>query len=177
MKIYTKTGDKGETSLFGGKRVMKSHLRVNAYGSIDELNSVLGMVLSKLNDERVEVVISSVQKDLFEIGSYLALGPVNMAKLRKRAEEMEKIIDGLSEKLPEIHNFILPDGVEIATLIFFARAVARRAERELVTLSIDDKIDESIIVYLNRLSDCLFIIARYLNYKAGKVETVWKDTK
>lgn len=177
MKIYTKTGDRGETSLYGGKRVVKSHLRVSVYGSVDELNSVLGVVLAKLDDKRVETFINEVQKDLFSIGSNLAGSPNKLERLQQRVEEMEKIIDSLSGELPPLSHFILPEGTEAASLIFFARAVVRRAERELVALSCQEKIDKNIIVYLNRLSDLLFVVARYLNFKAGFKETIWKEIK
>ncbi len=174
MKIYTKTGDSGETFLYGGKKVFKNHLRINACGSVDELNSVLGMVLVKLHDERMEKFINNVQKDLFSIGANLSGALVKLESLDKRVSEMEEVIDNLDKDLPPLNNFILPEGTEISTLLFFARAVGRRAERELVALSLAEKIDKNIIVYLNRLSDLLFVIGRYLNYKAGITETVWK---
>jgi len=177
MKIYTKIGDDGTTSLYGGKRILKSHLRVNAYGSIDELNSILGVVLAAIHDGRVEKFINQVQKDLFLIGSSLAKGPVNLERLNQRVEEIEKVIDSLSAELPPLSNFILPEGTEAAALIFFARAIGRRAERELVALSLEEEINKNIIIYLNRLSDLLFVIARYLNFKAGVTETIWKESK
>lgn len=174
MKIYTKTGDSGHTSLYGGKRVPKSHLRVNAYGSIDELNSILGIVLAKLNNKKIEVFVNEVQRDLLSIGSNLSGAPVNLGKISQRVEEMENVIDSLDKELPKLSNFILPEGTEAACFLFFARAIARRAERELVALTKEETVDGNIIAYLNRLSDLLYIVARYLNYKAGVTETVWK---
>lgn len=174
MAIYTRTGDKGETSLFGGKRLPKSHARIEAYGSLDELNSLLGVVLSNLNDPRVAGFINQIQKDLFIIGSHLAGSRVSIDSLKERVEEMEKVIDKLDMELPKLTNFILPEGIEKATLIFYARSVGRRAERELVALSSEEDIDMRIHAYLNRLSDLLFILGRYINFKAGIKETIWK---
>ncbi len=173
-KIYTKKGDQGDTSLFGGKRILKNHPRVSAYGSIDELNSLLGVVLAKLNDKRVEAFINQIQKDLFLISSYLAGAKISFNNLAKRVKEMEQVIDFLSQKLPLLSNFILPEGKEAAVFLYFTRAVARRAERELVTLSRKEAVNKEVLKYFNRLSDLLFIIARYINHKAGVIETVWK---
>src|SRR4030042_4799768 len=144
MTLYTKTGDSGQTSFFGGKRVFKNHLRINAYGSIDELNSVLGLVMSKLDDKRVEDFINTIQKDLFRISSHLAGAVTNLTNIPARVNDLEKIIDNLVIKLPNLSNFILPEGIESATLVFFARSVARRTERELVALSREEKIDSAI---------------------------------
>ncbi len=174
MRIYTRTGDKGETSLFGGKRVPKNHLRIAAYGSIDELNSLLGVVVAKIQDVRFEGYINLIQKDLFLIGSHLAGAKINLNVLPKKVEEIEGIIDNLTYELPELHNFILPEGTETASFLFLARAVTRRAERELVSLLTIEEFDERILVYLNRLSDFLFVLARYINFKEGLKETVWK---
>lgn len=173
-KIYTKTGDSGETSLFGGKRVPKSHYRIEAYGMIDELNSLLGIVMTKLNDRRSEEFINRVQKDLFVIGSHLAGAKVSLHVLSKRVKEMEEVIDTLDEELPELKNFILPEGTEKAAFIYFTRAVTRRAERALVELFQKESFDEVVLVYLNRFSDFLFILGRYLNFKSGVTETLWR---
>lgn len=174
MKIYTKKGDLGETSLFGGKRVPKNNIRIKAYGSIDELNSLLGIVLAKLQDRRAEEFINQIQKDLFIIGSHLAGSSISIDSLSTRTTDMEKVIDSLDGELPELKNFILPEGTEKSTYLYYARAVARRAERELIELSQQEEVDKKIRIYLNRLSDFLFILARYLNYKSGVTETVWK---
>ena len=176
MKIYTKKGDLGETSLFGGKRVPKNHLRIKAYGSIDELNSFLGIVLAKLQDTRAEEFINKIQKDLFIIGSHLAGSLITIDPLTERTKEMEKVIDNLDGELPPLKNFILPEGTEKSTYLYFARAVARRAERELIELSLQEEVDSKVRIYLNRLSDFLFVLARYLNFKSGVTETVWKTS-
>lgn len=175
MKIYTKTGDKGQTSFYSGERVSKNHIRMETIGLVDELNSILGIVVAKLKDKRVEEFINRIQKDLFHIGSYLAKYKTSLNILPKRVEEMEKVIDTISAEIPQLQNFILPEGIEAAAFLFFARAVARRTERELVTLAKTDTVDDKILIYFNRLSDLLFILARYLNFKAGMVETVWKE--
>lgn len=176
MKIYTKKGDLGETSLFGGKRVPKNHIRIRAYGSIDELNSLLGIVLAKLQDSRAEAFINQIQKDLFIIGSHLAGSLITIDLLTERTKEMEKVIDNLDGELPPLKNFILPEGTEKSTYLYYARAVARRAERELIELSLQEEVDSKVRIYLNRLSDFLFVLARYLNYKSGVTETVWKTS-
>lgn len=175
VKIYTKTGDKGETSLFGGKRIPKNHARIETYGAIDELNSLLGIVISKLADKRAEEFLNQVQKDLFLIGGHLAGAKVNIAGLSYRVKNFEEVIDSLDSELPELKNFILPEGTERATFLFYARAVTRRVERELVSLSVSEEIDSKVLVYFNRLSDFLFVLARYLNYKSGFAESVWKS--
>lgn len=175
VKIYTKTGDKSETSLFGGKRIPKSHLRIETYGAIDELNSLLGIVISKLADKRAEEFINQVQKDLFLIGSYLAGSKVNISGLSWRVKNFEEVIDSLDSELPELKNFILPEGTERATYLFYARAIVRRVERELVSLSQSEEVDSKVLVYFNRLSDFLFILARYLNFKSGFIESVWRS--
>jgi cob(I)alamin adenosyltransferase len=174
MKIYTKTGDLGKTSLYGGKRVLKNDIRVETYGTIDELNSLVGIAVLKNKDERIRNFLISVQKDLFIIGSFLAGSNVELDILSLRIGEMEKLIDSLDGKLPKLGNFILPGGMEGAAFLFLLRAVTRRAERNVVMLSIEEMVVNSVIVYLNRLSDLLFVFARYVNYKAGNKETIWK---
>ena len=118
LKIYTRTGDKGETSLYGGVRVPKNHFRINAYGTIDELNSLLGVVLARLNDDRVKKFINQIQKDLFTAGSFLAGAKMDLVPLKKRVEEMEHGIDAMDTELPELKNFILPEGTLSAALLF-----------------------------------------------------------
>ncbi len=177
MPIYPRTGDKGETSLFGGKRVLKSHFRVNAYGTVDELNSVLGVVLSQLADQRARDFIHQIQKDLFLIGSVLAGAKVRLDGLPKRVEDLEQVIDWIEGQVPELHNFILPDGVVPAALLYFSRAIARRAERELVALNAEEPVNEKILIYINRLSDFLFMLARYINAQNKFTETIWKEEK
>ncbi|MBI3380184.1 cob(I)yrinic acid a,c-diamide adenosyltransferase [Candidatus Gottesmanbacteria bacterium] len=175
VKIYTKTGDEGKTSLYGGKRVFKNNLRVNSYGTVDELNSILGVVLSKIKDEKVAEFINKIQEDLFLIGSNLAGAKSDLSVLKTRVVEMEKMIDWADAQLPELKNFILPSGVAGATFLFYARAVARRCERILAELNQKEPVDPKLLVYFNRLSDLLFEMARYLNFKAGVKETIWKS--
>jgi cob(I)alamin adenosyltransferase len=181
MKIYTKTGDKGETSLFGGDRVSKDDLRIQSYGTVDELNSLLGVVLSELKTEELRPVIIKIQNDLFTLGSDLAT-PVekgNKGFVIPRIDEkfvlyLEEFIDKYDRQLPELKNFILPGGLKSAALLHVARSVCRRAERETVTLSKNVEIGVQIIVYLNRLSDFLFVLARFENHRNGSQELNWQ---
>lgn len=174
LKIYTKTGDGGKTSLYGGVRVSKNNTRVDAYGSVDELNSLLGVVLSKTKEKKVYEFIRRIQEDLFLIGSNLAGAKSDLSVIEIRVREMEKMIDWIDGKISELKNFILPSGVEAATYLFYARAVARRCERLIVELHQKEAIDKEILIFFNRLSDLLFEFARYLNFKSGIKEVVWK---
>ncbi|OGH33909.1 MAG: ATP:cob(I)alamin adenosyltransferase [Candidatus Levybacteria bacterium RIFCSPHIGHO2_02_FULL_42_12] len=177
VKIYTKTGDKGETSLFGGQRVSKSDVRVESYGTIDELNSAIGIVLSVTNNKQktIRKELIKIQNDLFEIGSALA-NPTSKSirDLEKRVGEFEKLIDELTSSVPPLQNFILPGGGRGGSLLHFARTVCRRAERWTVALSKKEKVDTNILIYLNRLSDLLFTMARYVNWKEKKKEALWR---
>jgi cob(I)alamin adenosyltransferase len=181
MKIYTKTGDNGETSLFGGDRVFKDDLRIQAYGTVDELNSLLGVVLSEIKTEELKPVINKIQNDLFTLGSDLAT-PVekgNKGFIIPRIDEkfvryLEGHIDKYDQQLPELKNFILPGGLKSAALLHVARSICRRAEREVVALSKNVEIGAQIIVYLNRLSDLLFVLARFENHRNGFRELDWK---
>ncbi|MCL5970183.1 MAG: cob(I)yrinic acid a,c-diamide adenosyltransferase [Patescibacteria group bacterium] len=182
VKIYTKTGDKGVPISYGGKRVSKADLRVEAYGEVDELNSLMGILISqksKVKSQNFKLKFKSelvnVQKDLLTIGSLLANPILQRNDLQDRAKEIESLIDELSKGLSELKNFILPGGGEVGSLLHFARSVCRRAERRIVTLSKKQKIDPSILVYFNRLSDLLFIMARFVNYKENKKEIVWES--
>jgi len=180
MKIYTRTGDRGDTSLYGGQRVPKDALRIEAYGTIDELNSVLGTVRAVNTDEEIDSILTQVQHRLFELGADLAT-PRSVSKKRiKRfepedAKPLEKIIDALGEHLRPLRSFILPGGSPVAARLHFARTVCRRAERTVVRLSRNEEIGEGITVYLNRLSDMLFVLARYANHVAKVPETKWKS--
>ena len=179
MKIYTKTGDKGDTSLFGGQRVPKDALRIEAYGTVDELNSILGVVLADNNDEQIGEILTLVQNRLFDLGADLATPRLASSKTIKRfeakdAHSLEKTIDMLESHLKPIKSFILPGGSPIAARIHFARTVCRRAERTVVRLSRNEDIGEGITVYLNRLSDMLFVLARYANQVGGVPEIKWK---
>jgi len=180
MKIYTRTGDRGDTSLYGGQRVPKDALRIEAYGTIDELNSVLGTVRAVNTDEEIDSILTQVQHRLFELGADLAT-PRSVSKKRiKRfepedAKPLEKIIDAFGEHLRPLRSFILPGGSPVAARLHFARTVCRRAERTVVRLSRNEEIGEGITVYLNRLSDMLFVLARYANHVAKVPETKWKS--
>lgn len=177
MSIYTKFGDNGKTSLYGGKTVSKGNIRVEAYGNLDELNSFLGIVLKNIKDKKISGEIIKIQSDLFEIGSSISSLATNKHKdlsifFKKRVTEFEKEIDVLTNKLPELENFILPGG-KTGSYLHYARTIARRAERRIVVLAEKEKILQEILIYLNRLSDLLFIYARYVNYKEKQKEVVW----
>ncbi len=178
MKIYTKTGDKGDTSLFGGHRVPKDALRIEAYGSVDELNSVLGLVRSGLNETDIDTILDRIQQELFALGADLAT-PRSTAKNVRRfqaqdAHPLEQIIDRLDGSLRPLRNFILPGGSSAAASLHFARTVCRRAERAVVRLARNEDLGDGCIIYLNRLSDLLFVLARYANHLSGTPESTWK---
>ena len=178
MKIYTKTGDKGTTSLFGGQRVSKGHERIDAYGTVDELNSYLGLLRDQeVNRERVEF-IASIQENLFVIGSALATEPgntkVKIPALKPEAiTQLESAMDEMDKKLPPMKNFILPGGHASVSFCHIARCVCRRAERKVVMLADHEPVEERVIVYLNRLSDYLFVLARKMSAEIGAKEIPW----
>jgi cob(I)alamin adenosyltransferase len=174
MRIYTKTGDKGETSLFGGKRVLKCEELVDAYGSIDELNSWVGLVVSSLKQTEKKEFLQKIQADLFTIGGSLAGWETKLSYLPTRVTEMEVEIDAMESTLPELKNFILPGGTEEASLVHLARSICRRVERQVVGLKQKQEVDERIITYLNRLSDLFFVLARFINNSAGIHDVVWQ---
>ena len=181
MKIYTRTGDRGETGLFGGGRVPKDHPRVAAYGDVDELNSAIGVARAlepaALHDELLE----SVQRDLFSIGGHLATpDPDKVRKALARAEldearttAFERVMDDAEAELPPLRAFVLPAGTPKAAALHLARTVCRRAERSVIHLSHEADVPELFIVYLNRLSDLLFTLARLANHRAGSGDVVW----
>jgi cob(I)alamin adenosyltransferase len=174
-KIYTRTGDRGETGLFGGGRVPKDHLRVEAYGTLDEANSALGLLAAHLEGALADAV-HTMQRTLFEIGAELATpepGRVR-AVAADAAEELEHLIDGWEEELEPLRTFILPGGSRPAAICHLARSFVRRAERRTVTLARAEHINPEILRYLNRLSDCLFVMARLLNRRAGVADVSWK---
>lgn len=177
MSVYTRFGDKGKTSLYGGKTVSKGSLRIDAYGSLDELNSWLGIVLVELKDAKIKKELLIIQNDLFEIGASLANEIKNKkleVYLEKRVKEFEKEIDDLTAKLPELENFILPGGGKAGSSLHVARTVCRRAERRVAELSEKENVGKEILIYINRFSDLLFTFARYINYKEKKKELLWK---
>jgi cob(I)alamin adenosyltransferase len=181
FKIYTKTGDGGKTSLIGGTKVPKSHRRIEAYGTIDELNSFVGLCFDHLQDNKIDNILSEIQDRLFTIGSALACDPDKETKLKipdlleTDVVLLEKEIDRMNEVLPEMRSFILPAGHVAASTLHVARCVCRRAERCIVRMQKkNDEVPDLIIKYLNRLSDYLFVLARYAALKLGAVEIPWK---
>ena len=175
MKVYTKTGDDGSTSLLGGKRVSKDDLRIECYGTVDELNSHVGK-LSVLSDKK-QSLIQNIQNTLFDIGSLLASeNPEewNLTKVpQSKIDRLEVDMDLMNESLPALTNFVLPGGNEASAEAHICRCVCRRAERRVVTLAEDEKIDKEIIEYLNRLSDWFFVLSRYILAEAGLTDSIW----
>ena len=180
-KIYTKTGDKGSTSLASGKRVSKDHYRIKAYGTVDELNSILGIVRVKASS-KVKKIISDIQNDLFDLGADLATPEqkkYKFAPLRiteNQVNRIEKSIDQYNKKLGTLNSFILPGGSESASFLHNARTVARRAETQTIALSKKEKINKEALRYINRLSDLLFVLSRVENNN-GKKDILWKPGK
>ena len=179
MKIYTKTGDAGETSLFDNTRVSKADARVDAYGDVDELNACLGAARAAGVDADIAVLIELLQKDLFAFGARLADPSARIApRVAKVAidaatvQRLEQTIDRLEETLPALRRFILPGGSQPGALLHLARTVCRRAERRVIALG-SEAVDPILIVYLNRLSDLLFVMARAVNHRSGIPETEW----
>lgn len=179
MPIYTRGGDKGKTSLFNKQRVSKADLRVEAYGTVDELNCVIGVVLSiRIKAPSIKKELIQIQNDLLDIGSALANPDVKpLGNLKKKVKEFEDRIDAMTEKMPVLKNFILSGGGKTGSLLHFARTVCRRAERRIVALNATEKIDENIIMYINRLSDLFFTMARFVNFKENKKEIIWFQNK
>jgi cob(I)alamin adenosyltransferase len=181
MKIYTKTGDNGSTGLFGGGRVSKGHPRVDAYGEVDELNSVIGLAIAIQPLDRIDAVLAPIQHDLFAIGALLATP--DREKMQKHLEkakiddariaELERAIDGGDAELEPLKAFIMPGGTPKAATLHVARTVCRRAERRVVHLAGDEEIPAVVVVYLNRLSDLLFTMARVANRAGGAGEVEW----
>lgn len=181
MKIYTRTGDTGETALFGGGRVPKDHPRVAAYGDVDELNSVLGLVRATEPAGLFDPLLESIQRDLFAIGGHLATpDPERVRKALEKAtlspervSEFERTMDDADRELPPLKAFVLPAGTPKASALHLARTVCRRAERSVVHLAHESDVPELFVVYLNRLSDLLFTLARLANRRAGVTDVTW----
>jgi cob(I)alamin adenosyltransferase len=181
LKIYTRTGDAGETGLFGGGRVPKDHARVDAYGDVDELNAFLGVVRSVEPMERVDDIIVPIQRDLFAIGALLATP--DREKMREhltkarivddRITELERAIDGGEAELEPLKAFIVPGGTPKAAALHVARTVCRRAERRIVALTREEDIPAIVVTYMNRLSDLLFVLARVADRRGGGREVTW----
>ena len=182
MKIYTKTGDQGTTSLFSGTRVSKAHIRLHAYGTIDELNSYIGLLRDLTEDSKINQDLIAIQDRLFTLGGHLATETEEArAKLpalhTSDMEYLESAIDAMDEVLDPIKNFILPGGHNTVSHCHITRCVCRRAERWVVELSENEDVDMIIIQYLNRLSDYLFVLSRYLTKKLRVTETPWRPKK
>jgi len=180
MKIYTRTGDAGTTSLVGGKRVRKDSARLEAYGTVDELNSFLGLLLAEDSvDEAARATLLMVQNKLFNVGAYLATDnsdtpmavPAGLG--HKAIGELERQIDLMTDRLPQLNSFILPGGCRAAAQANVCRAVCRRAERRVIALTQEARVDDSVIRFLNRLSDYLFTLGRLLNVMSDTAEQPW----
>lgn len=178
MKIYTKTGDTGETALLGGKRVSKSCIEMHAIGEVDELNGALGVLSAQLVDIRIQSKIQRAQHVLFNLGANLAAAQTDLVQVPKVTDaqvgELEQWIDAMEAELPPLTQFILPGGSRAAAQSFFARAVCRRAERQVVWFGENVRLDQNLQKYLNRLSDALFVLGRFLNKQADHPEIFWE---
>jgi len=178
MKIYTKTGDKGYTSLIGGTRVPKHHLRIESYGTVDELNSYIGLIRDQDIATHDKQILKEIQDRLFTIGSSLASDPERSKMIipdlhQADIELLEKEMDAMNEKLPELRHFILPGGNNAISFCHIARCVCRRAERLAVNLSVESTVEEKVNIYLNRLSDYLFVLARKIGNEQNIPENHW----
>jgi len=181
MRIYTRTGDAGETGLFGGGRVPKDHARVQSYGDVDELNSAIGLVRATAPEAFSDTLLESIQRDLFAIGGHLATPDpervrqalVKASLTDDRIAALEQAIDQAENHLPPLEAFVLPAGTPKAAVLHLARTVCRRAERSVVHLSHDADVPELFVAYLNRLSDLLFTLARLANHQAGVRDVTW----
>lgn len=178
MKIYTRKGDKGRTSLFGGTRLPKAHIRIEAYGTVDELNAQIGVVMGYLTDASLLLYLQDIQSRLFDLGAILAADPTKdnlfLPEVKpETVDVMEKAIDQMNESLPELKHFILPSGNVIMAQCHVARTVCRRAERAVVRLAEQEDVPEIVVMYLNRLSDYLFVLARYIGKQFDIPEVKW----
>jgi len=179
MKIYTKTGDQGTTSLFGGRRIAKDDLRIEAYGTIDEVNSALGLLNNFIKEAYLKDRVLEIQSYLFVIGSNLAADPDNNLVKVPALEEsktklLERWIDEMEKELKPLQFFVLPGGCQASSQAHTCRTICRRAERRVVSLAQLESVNPEIIIYLNRLSDYLFVLSRYLNHLSGIEEIYWK---
>jgi cob(I)alamin adenosyltransferase len=184
VKIYTRRGDRGETDLFGGPRVAKDHLRVEAYGAVDELSAALGVALADTADEDIRDLVRSIQEALFDLGAYLSSPDAEQREKRgvrqpldAEVEALEAHIDAFEAELEPLRNFVLPGGARAAAAFHLARTVCRRAERRAVSLDREVPLDAPALRYLNRLSDLLFVLARVENRRAGLGDQVWAGRK
>lgn len=180
MKIYTRTGDQGQTGLIGGNRVSKDHVRVAAYGDIDELNAALGLARAQARDARLASLLGEVQRDLFALGAQLADPTARVGTKKAKAaitaariRRLEKAIDARQADLPPLTRFVLPGGSPLGASLHLARTVCRRAERAIVTLAREERVDPRVLAYVNRLADLLFVLARSENHRSGEAEDRW----
>jgi cob(I)alamin adenosyltransferase len=180
VKIYTRTGDKGTTSLLGGRRVPKHHRRVVAYGDVDELCALLGVARAHASDEDLTRLLHELQRDLFAIGAQLADPTAAIGAKRAKAavapahvQRLEQTIDAHEAELPPLRAFILPGGSALGAFLHLARTVCRRAERGVVALARTQRVDPVVVAYLNRLSDLLFVLARHANQRQSRPEDQW----
>ncbi len=179
MKIYTKSGDQGKTSLLGGKRVSKADVRIHAYGTVDELNSYLGLLRDIDSDLARKDFLKNIQDSLFSIGAILAADPAGNKKIVPSIElddiqSLESEIDKMEESLPKMKNFVLPGGHSFVSYCHISRCVCRRAERWIIQLNEDQPVDGHVIIYMNRLSDYLFVLARKISQELKCEEIPWK---
>ena len=183
MKIYTGTGDNGTTGLIKGNRVSKSDIRINTYGTIDELNASLGIALTEIQNEDIKSSLLTIQNELFDLGSDLASPREydNNTGIKRiddsNVQNIEKLIDKYEDKLPELSEFILPGGTKGSANMHLARTICRRAERSAVDLAVKEEIGPFIIKYLNRLSDLLFVLSRFENYTNGTADITWSKDR
>jgi len=178
-KVYTKSGDKGETSLVGGRRVNKDHIRIEAYGTIDELNSIVGICTLKSKNKTILKELNKIQHCLFDLGSELATHPQDHYEgiiliPETSASELERWIDNWNKDLKALKSFVLPGGNELNAFLHLARTVSRRAERIMVSLSHNEEVRSEAIIYMNRLSDYFFVLSRAVIAEEGAVENLWK---
>lgn len=178
-RVYTRAGDKGETALGGGQRVPKDSARIEAYGAVDELNSAIGVALTCGLDERLESALGVIQQELFNLGSDLAILEADKQRLAvpriesRHVKKLEKLIDELNEQLEPLKSFVMPTGTAGASQLHVARTICRRAERRTIGLSRVEAVGEFVLPYLNRLSDALFVMARFENKVNDQPETLW----
>ncbi len=182
MKIYTKTGDTGETGLFGGERVSKNSVRIEAYGTVDELNSIIGLTITECNSEEIKTLLQKIQNKLFVLGSDLATPDseknkkLNISRVTPDfAAEIENSIDYFTSQLEELRNFILPGGSKGASMLHVCRTICRRAERRVIAIDDGISISSDIIIFLNRLSDLFFVLSRFENKVSGIPDITWKQ--
>lgn len=187
--VYTRTGDGGETGLVGGRRLPKVHPRIEAYVTVDELNSLVGIVRSHNDDkpaetrrDKFELILEAIQHKLFDLGAELATAPGDeyegqVLMQPDDAAWLEQVIDAMNEELPKLFSFILPGGSAMNAALHQARTVCRRAEREVLRLSVDEPVNPHVIAYLNRLSDALFVFGRWVSATLGEREVLWEPGK